>query len=272
MVQSEKMSVLGNLVAGVAHEINNPTGFLQGNIQPAQEYVQDLLGLIDLYQQQFPNPGDKIESEIEAIELEFIRSDLPSLLESMNIGVERIKTISKSLRIFSRKDTEEKTKFNLHDGINSTLLILKHRTKPNQHRPAIKIVKKYQEIPDVQCFPGQLNQVFMNILANAIDAFDEANVGKSYDEIKANTNCITIETSVLNAHQVQIQIKDNGCGMNPETKERIFEQGFTTKGVGKGTGLGMAIARQIVTEKHGGTITCHSELGKGTTFAIGLPI
>ncbi|MGB0561259.1 MAG: trifunctional serine/threonine-protein kinase/ATP-binding protein/sensor histidine kinase [Spirulinaceae cyanobacterium] len=270
LVQSEKMSALGNLVAGVAHEINNPVGFLQGNIQPAQDYVQDLLGLIDLYQEKVPNPDTDIVEEIEAIDLEFIREDLPNLIGSMNTGVDRIRNISNSLRTFSRKDQEHKTVFNLHDGIESTLLILKHRTKANEQRPAVQILKNYGDLPEVQCFPGQLNQVFMNILANAIDAFDEANQGKTYDEIEASPNQIAIATSVID-EQVQIKIQDNGCGMKPETVERIFEQGFTTKGVGKGTGLGMAIAHQIITEKHGGTITCTSQLGTGTTFIIVLP-
>ena len=272
LVQSEKMSALGNLVAGVAHEINNPTGFLQGNIEPARDYVRDLLGLINLYRAEYPQPSKAIQEELEAIDLEFIREDLPNLLESMNLGVERIRHISNSLRTFSRTDQESKTSFNIHEGIDSTLLILKHRTKASEQRPAIEIVKDYADIPEVQCFPGQLNQVFMNLLANAIDAFEEAKRGKSSADIKANLNRITIRTSILDKELLQIQIQDNGCGMKPETKKRIFEQGFTTKGVGKGTGLGMAIARQIVVERHGGTITCFSELGKGTEFIIFLPL
>ncbi len=270
LVQSEKMSALGNLVAGVAHEINNPIGFLQGNIEPARDYVEDLLGLIDLYQKKMPNPDAEIEEEIEAIELEFIREDLPKLLESMTIGVERIGNISNSLRTFSRKDREQKTEFDIHEGIDSTLLILKHRTKAKVERPEIEIIKDYQELPEINCYPGQLNQVFMNIIANAIDAFDEANEGKTYSEIEANPNRITIRTSMLE-EAVEIMISDNAGGMKPEILDRIFEQGFTTKGVGKGTGLGMAIARNIVTEKHGGTITCDSNIGVGTTFALVLP-
>ncbi|NEO87290.1 MAG: AAA family ATPase [Spirulina sp. SIO3F2] len=270
LVQSEKMSALGNLVAGVAHEINNPVGFLKGNIQPAQNYVQDLLGLIDILLTKAPNNDPQIQDEVEEIDLEFVREDLPKLLNSMNAGVDRIRNISDSLRTFSRKDQEHKTDFDLHEGIDSTLLILKHRTKANEQRPQIQIRKSYGELPGVQCFPGQLNQVFMNILANAIDVFDEANQEKSYQEIEVSPNIITITTSVVD-DQVQIQLQDNGCGMKPETVERIFEQGFTTKAVGKGTGLGMAIAHQIITEKHGGTIVCNSELGQGTTFTITLP-
>ena len=271
LVQSEKMSSLGQLVAGVAHEINNPVGFLKGNIQPAQNYVKDLLGLIDLYQEKMPNPDAEIEDEIEEIDLDFVREDLPNIINSMNAGVERIRKISDGLRIFSRQDRDHKTAFNLHEGIDSTLLILTHRTKTNEQRPEVKVIKNYGELPDVQCFPGQLNQVFMNILANDIDAFDEANQGKTFKEIKVDPNMITITTSVVD-EQVKIQIQDNACGMKPETIERIFEQGFTTKEVGKGTGLGMAIAHQIITEKHGGSIECSSELGKGTIFTIALPI
>nr|WP_239121197.1 ATP-binding protein [Spirulina major] len=265
------MSSLGQLVAGIAHEINNPVGFLKGNIQPAQNYIKDLLGLIDLYQEKMPNPDADIEDEIKEIDLEFIREDLPNIINSMNSGVDRIRNISDGLRIFSRQDRDYKTAFNIHEGIESTILILKHRTKSNEQRPAVEVVKNYGDLPEVQCFPGQLNQVFMNILANAFDAFEEANQGKTFEEIKADPNIITITTSVVDK-QVQIQIQDNACGMKRETIERIFEQGFTTKEVGKGTGLGMAIAHQIITEKHGGSIECSSEFGKGTIFTIALSI
>ena len=271
LVQGEKMSALGNLVAGVAHEINNPVGFLQGNIKPAKDYVQDLLGLIDLYQEKYPEPDAEIEDEIEAIDLDFVREDLPNLIESMNTGADRIRSISTSLRTFSRMDVEHKTAFDIHDGIDSTLLILKHRTKANEARPAVEITKYYGELPELQCFPGQLNQVFMNILANAIDAFDDANRGKSCEEIEREPNRIQIHTVIM-SEGVQVQIRDNGCGIEPDAVERIFEQGFTTKRVGKGTGLGMAIAHQIVTEKHGGSITCASKLGEGSTVRIILPL
>ena len=271
LVQSEKMSSLGQLVAGVAHEINNPVGFIKGNIQPALYHVKDLLGLIDLYQEKMPNPDADIEDEIQEIDLEFVRQDLPNIINSMNSGVDRIRNISDALRIFSRQDRDYKTAFNIHEGIDSTILILKHRTKGNEQRPAVEVVKNYGELPEVQCFPGQLNQVFTNILANAIDAFEEANQSKTFEEIKADPNIITITTSVVD-RQVQIQIKDNACGMKLETIERIFEYGFTTKEVGKGTGLGMAIAHQIITEKHGGSIECSSEQGIGTIFTIALPI
>ncbi len=270
IVQSEKMSALGNLMSGVAHEINNPLGFIMGNIKLAQDNLADLLKHLELYEEN--TAAEEIEDHAEEIDLEYLREDFPNILKSMNVGVEQMKNISTSLRIFSRKDQEHKTKFNIHDGIESTLVILKHRTKASDQRPAIEIIKEYSELPAINCFAGQLNQVFMNILGNAIDAFEEANVGKTLAQIKQNPNRITLYTSVIESKNVQIQIEDNGSGMKPETKARIFEQGFTTKGVGKGTGLGMAIAHQIITEKHGGQITCESTVGEGTTFTIILPI
>ncbi|MDJ1182466.1 trifunctional serine/threonine-protein kinase/ATP-binding protein/sensor histidine kinase [Roseofilum casamattae] len=271
LVQSEKMSALGNLVAGVAHEINNPVAFIAGNLDPARDYLDDLFRIIDLYQQELPHPSKAIEEEIEAIDLEFLRDDLPQLISSMQEGTDRIRHISTSLRTFSRTDKEYKVPFNVHEGIDSTLLILKHRLKANEERPDIEIIKEYGQLPEVQCFPGQLNQVFMNLIANAIDALDEGNNGRSFDEIAARPNQIEIRTFIEH-QQVKICIRDNGTGMPEEVQERIFEQGFTTKGVGKGTGLGMAIALSIIEEKHGGRISCHSELGKGTEFAIAIPL
>ena len=270
-IQNEKMAALGNLVAGIAHEINNPVGFIAGNLEPARYYLEDLFRLIDLYQQKYPDPDAEIEAEIEAIDLEFLRSDLPQLISSMREGTERICHISTSLRTFSRTDKEHKVAFDIHQGIESTLLILKHRLKSNEERPAIEIVKDYGDLPEVQCFPGQLNQVFMNLIANAIDALESASEGRSFDEIAANPNRIVIKTEATE-EEVTVSIIDNGTGMSEEVKQRIFEQGFTTKAVGKGTGLGMAIALSIVAEKHGGAIACHGELGKGTEFIISLPL
>ncbi|MGB3404217.1 MAG: ATP-binding protein, partial [Microcoleaceae cyanobacterium] len=272
LVQSEKMSALGNLMAGVAHEINNPVGFIAGNLQPAQDYVQDLLGLIDLYQQKYPEPDEEIEAEIEEMDLEFVREDLPELISSMAAGTNRIAHISNSLRSFSRTDTERQVLFDVHEGLDSTLLILKHRLKANEKRPEIEIVCEYDnKLPEINCFPGQLNQVFMNLIANGIDALDESNSGRSFEEITANPNRITIQTKVT-SEGIMIGIGDNGKGMPEEVKNRIFEQGFTTKGVGKGTGLGLAIARQIVAEKHHGSLKVDSQVGKGTEFCISLPI
>lgn len=273
LIQREKMSALGNLVAGVAHEINNPAGFLSGNLQPAQDCVRDLFGMLDLYQKTFPNPGREIEAEIQRIDLAYLREDLPKIFHSMREGIRRIGSISTSLRTFSRADTESRVPFNLHEGLESTLLILKHRLKANEHRPAIEVVTNYHEMPSIQCFPGQLNQVFMNLLANAIDAIDESNPGKSFAEIKLQPNHITVTTQLSTCQQwAVIKTQDNGMGMNEETKQRIFENLFTTKEVGKGTGLGLAIARQIIVEKHSGTIEVNSVLGQGTEFILKIPV
>ena len=271
MVQSEKMASLGNLVAGVAHEVNNPIGFLNGSINNGKDHVKDLLAHLALYQQHYPNPVIPIQDHAEDIDLEYICEDLPQLLNSMQGATDRIKSISTSLRIFSRADTEYKVSANLHEGINSTVLILKYRLKANQFRPAIEVKTDYGDIPEVDCFPGQINQVFMNILANAIDVFDEMVQGRSFKELEAHPQIITISTTVVD-DQVQISIRDNGKGISEEVQAKIFDHLFTTKGVGKGTGLGLTIARQIVEKKHGGSLTVQSALGQGTEFLIQLPI
>jgi signal transduction histidine kinase len=271
IVQSEKMASLGNLVAGVAHEINNPIGFLNGSIKNARDYVQDLFGHLALYQQHYPTPVEPIQDNAEDIDLEYLSQDFPKLLDSMTDATDRITGISTSLRTFSRADTDYKVSANLHEGIDSTLLILKYRLKANEHRPAIEVIQDYGDLPTIPCFPGQLNQVFMNILANAIDIFDEMAQGVSFDQLKSHPQNITIRTTTQ-ANQVQIQISDNGKGMTEEVRTRIFDHLFTTKGVGKGTGLGLAIARQIVVEKHGGAIAVNSIVGEGTTFTISLPV
>jgi len=272
LIQNEKMSALGNLVAGVAHEINNPVGFLSGNLKPAQDYIKDLFGLIDLYQRNYPAPTQDIQNEIEEIDLEYVREDLPKLLESMKLGVERICNISTSLRTFSRADKDYKVPFDIHEGLDSTILILKHRLKASETRPEIEIVKEYSNLPLIHCFPGQLNQVFMNVIANAIDALEESNEGRSLEQIKLNPNRIVIQTMVTRNNHVAIRIRDNGIGMSEETKYRIFDHLFTTKAVGKGTGLGLAITYQIVVEKHAGTIEVNSAPNQGTELLIELPV
>ncbi|HEY9849531.1 MAG TPA: HAMP domain-containing sensor histidine kinase, partial [Leptolyngbyaceae cyanobacterium] len=217
-----------------------------------------------------PERTDKIKVHAEEIDLEYSLSDLPKMLDSMSVACDRLKNISTSLRTFSRADRDCKVPFNIHEGIDSTLLILKHRLKANDQRPAIEVITNYGNLPPVECFSGQLNQVFMNIIANAIDALDESNNQRSFAEIKANPNQITIETSRAD-NQVKIAIADNGKGMSESVKSKIFDHLFTTKAVGKGTGLGLAIAKSIVVEKHGGSIQVNSQFGVGTEFVITLP-
>ena len=270
VIQSEKMSALGGLVAGVAHEINNPVGCILGNVGATQAYISDLLYLLELYEEQVPNPDDLLAEELEEIDLDYVRDDLPKLVRAMKDSGDRIKTISKSLRTFSRADTDSKQSFNVNEGIESTVLILRHRLKPNEHRPAIEVVADYQEIPAIDCFPGQLNQVFMNILANAIDALDESSQDRSMADMQANPLRITIQTTVDNK-QIKVSLGDNGPGMPEAVKRKIFDHLFTTKAVGKGTGLGLAIAQKIIVEAHGGTIAVQSEPGQGTEFCIRLP-
>ncbi|MGB3654680.1 MAG: HAMP domain-containing sensor histidine kinase [Rivularia sp. (in: cyanobacteria)] len=267
------MSVLGNLVAGVAHETNNPIGFIDGNLHHANEYIQDLVDRLKLYHQHYPKPVLEIKENAETIDLDFLLEDLPKMVNSMKLGTERIRDISTSLRTFSRADTDKKTSFDIHAGIDSTILILKHRLKANEKRPEIEIIKNYGNLSKVDCFPGQLNQVFMNILANAIDALDDYNIGRSFEEIKEQPNQITISTEeLIGKNQIAIYIQDNGSGIPEGVKMQIFDHLFTTKGVGNGTGLGLSIARQIVEDKHQGSLECISNIGKGTEFIIKISI
>jgi predicted ATPase/signal transduction histidine kinase len=268
MIQSEKMSALGNLVAGIAHEINNPIGFVSGNLNEAEKTVQDLVEHLNLYRDRALEP--EIADHAENIDLDYIIADLPKMIGSMKVGCDRIKGISTSLRTFSRADTDRPVACNIHDGIDSTLMILKHRLKANENRPEIAVIKDYGDLPPIECYAGQLNQVFMNLLANAIDALDESNQGRDYEDIM---NKIMIKTELsIDRQQVIIRIRDNGVGISEQVRSKIFDELFTTKGVGKGTGLGLAIARQIVVEKHGGEIKVNSVLSEGTEFAIALPI
>ncbi|MGB3532481.1 MAG: AAA family ATPase [Microcoleaceae cyanobacterium] len=272
LVQSEKMSALGEMMSGITHEINNPLGFISGNINQVEETTTDLLSYLELYQQYHP-PGEEVTAYGSEIELEYLLEDLPEMVTSMKTGVNRIQDISKSMRIFSRADQDNKVEFDLHEGLDSTLLILKHRLKANDKRPEIKVIKDYGNFPKINGFPGQLNQVFMNILANAIDVFDEMSQKQLIAEIKQNPYQITLKTELDSTQKsVNIQIKDNGCGMPEAVKNKIFEHLYTTKVVGKGTGLGLSIARQIVIDKHKGKLECHSTVGVGTEFIIQLPI
>jgi predicted ATPase/signal transduction histidine kinase len=271
LIHTEKISSLGQLVAGVAHEVNNPVGFISGNLTYAEEYTQDLMELLALYRQAMPLPPDAIAEKIEDIDLEYLLQDFPKLLSSMRVGIQRIRDIMSSLRTFSRMDTNEKQPANIHNGIDSTLLILQHRIKAKSYRPAIQIHKQYGDVPDVNCFAGQLNQVFMNLLANAIDAFDDLNRDRTYAEIEADPNTISITTAIAHAW-VTITIADNGPGIAPETQAKLFEPFFTTKEAGRGTGLGLSISRQIIEEQHGGRLTLKSTLGEGSRFTIQIPL
>ena len=267
LIQNEKMSSLGQLVAGVAHEINNPVNFIYGNITHADAYIQDLLRLLQRYQHYYPNPVPQLQAELEASDIEFILEDLPKILDSMKVGTDRIRQIVQSLRIFSRTDEAEIKSVNIHEGIDSTLMILGHRLKAFSNRPNIEVVKEYGNLPLVECYPGPLNQVFMNILSNAIDALDEA-----IDMQKISTPSIAIHTEVLDGKNIGIRITDNALGMPENVQKKIFDPFFTTKPVGKGTGMGLSISYQIITEKHGGTLSCKSKPGVGTQFAIAIPL
>jgi signal transduction histidine kinase len=271
LIQSEKMSTLGQLVAGIGHEINNPIGFIGGSCGNIEEYINDIFSLIKLQQEKLADSDDReIEELIEEIDLEYLMEDLPKLMNSMRQGIARLKDISLSLRTFARTDIAHQVEYQIHEGLDSTLMLLKHRLKDIGNRPQIDIIKNYNELPPITCYPGQLNQVFMNIIANAIDAFDDLH---SADDSTTNLPyTITIATSVDSTQNtVSICIEDNALGMTPEVQSRIFEQSFTTKPVGKGTGLGLAISHQIIVDKHSGKIDCFSTAGKGTKFIITLP-
>ncbi|MBW4671373.1 MAG: hybrid sensor histidine kinase/response regulator [Cyanomargarita calcarea GSE-NOS-MK-12-04C] len=268
LVQQEKLSSLGQLIAGIGHEINNPINFIYSNIAPAKKYIYEITKVLQLYHKYYPEPVGEIEEQKEAVDLDFAVKDLSKIMDSMHLGTERIKNISISLRNFSRSDTASKIPANLHDGLDSTQLILQHRLKACG-RPKIEIIKNYGHLPLVECYPGQINQVFMNILANAIDAIEEGvDNGKKFHSDFA----ITICTELIEDSHVAIRIADNGLGMTEEVKQQLFQPMFTTKPVGKGTGLGLSICYQIVVEKHGGKLSCVSALGEGCEFVIEIPV
>ncbi|MBW4666100.1 MAG: hybrid sensor histidine kinase/response regulator [Cyanomargarita calcarea GSE-NOS-MK-12-04C] len=269
IVQQEKMSMLGQLVAGVAHEINNPIGCICGNMNPIKEYITDITQILQVCQENESYLPDNVRNTIASCDLEFIIEDLPKLLNSIKLSTERIKGISISLRNFARADTSAKVAVDLHEGIDGTLLILGHRIKASSQRPDIEIIKQYNQLPKVECYPGQINQVFMNILANAIDAIDE---NWQHNKLDNNSLTIKINTEISNYQYVTIRITDNGMGMSEVVQNRVFEQFFTTKPMGQGTGLGLAIAYQIIVEKHNGKLAVNSTPGQGTEFVITLPI
>jgi GAF domain-containing protein len=268
LIQSEKMAGLGQLVAGVAHEINNPISFIYGNITYVNEHSENLFKLLRLYQKQYPKTTGEIQKQVVALDLDFISDDLPKILASMKIGAERISQLVLSLRTFSRLDETEMKLVDIHKGIDSTLLILQHRLQPENNSFAIEVVKQYGELPQILCYAAQMNQVFMNILNNAIDALENsANSGKIIDNPK-----IWIRTEVIEGNSILIWIADNGCGIPEMMQSRIFEPFFTTKQPGQGTGLGLSISYQIIVEKHGGNIKYVSEPGNGCEFRIEIPM
>lgn len=277
LIHSEKMSSLGQLVAGIAHEINNPVNFIHGNLNHATQYAQDLIEVLGLYQKHYPQPVPEVSERAQRIDLEFLTEDFPRMLGSMHIGAERIRNIVLSLRNFSRLDDSEMKPTNIHTGLESTLLILQYRLKPRPPLPPIRLIKEYGDLPPVECHSSQLNQVFMNVLVNAIDAIEEAALSRLEHECTLPQNTITIQTSVLPSKvdgvpRALIRIVDNGPGISAEVQSRLFDSFFTTKPEGKGTGLGLSISHQIVVERHRGTLRCTSQPGQGTEFWIEIPI
>lgn len=266
MVQAEKMSSLGQLVAGVAHEINNPVNFIFGNLTHISDYADSFLEIIRLYQAAFPQPGTDIEQALDDLEIDFIAEDLPKLLNSMKVGADRIREIVASLRNFSRMDEAEQKAADIHEGIDSTLMILQNRLKARSDRPAIQIQRHYGSRQKVECFPGQLNQVFMNLLSNSIDALEEAWQAQLVQQPEI------VITTACTGQYLTISIRDNGRGMSETVQQKIFNPFFTTKPVGQGTGMGLSISYQIVVEKHQGLLTCQSEVGQGTEFVVAIPV
>ncbi len=267
LIQAEKMSSIGQMVAGVAHEINNPISFIYGNIIPAAQYARDLVKLIQLYQQHYPEPFPELAEELTEVEVDFIAEDFPKIMASMQEGANRIKQIVLSLRNFSRLDETERKVIDIHEGIESTLVILQHRLQSQPKGRKIQVIKNYGELPKVECYPAQLNQVFMNLLLNALDAVEESSANCT-----GKVNLIRIVTEISSENQVCVRIADSGAGICPEVQSRMFDPFFTTKPIGSGTGLGLSISYQIVKDSHGGKLKCHSEVGRGTEFAIELPI
>ncbi|MFE1743689.1 ATP-binding protein [Coleofasciculus sp. H7-2] len=279
LIQTEKMSSLGQMVAGVAHEINNPVNFIHGNLVYVSEYTQNLLRLVQLYQKHYPNPITEIKEQTETVEIDFIIADLDKILSSMKIGTERIRQIVLSLRNFSRLDEADMKAVDIHEGIDSTLLILQNRLKAKPEHPAIEVVKEYGNLPLVECYAGQMNQVFMNIISNAIDALEAVHgscfIVHGNEQSTMNheqSPRIRISTQVLHPDRVAVRISDNGLGMTQEVRKRLFDPFFTTKPVGQGTGLGLSISYQIVVEKHSGMLRCISETGQGAEFWIEIPM
>jgi signal transduction histidine kinase len=272
MVQNEKMATLGQMVAGVAHEINNPINFIHGNLTYLDQYAYNLLHLIQLYRDHYPEPSSEIVNAIDAVDLNFLEEDLSKVLRSMRMGTDRIRNVVLSLSNFSHCDESESKLVRIQESIDSTLMILNHRLENQPDRPEIQVIKDYGNLPPVECYVGQLSQVLMNLISNAIDALEERDQNRTFDEIRTTPSTIWITAEVLQNQRLSIQIADNGQGMSEEVRSQIFNSFFTTKPVGKGTGLGLSISHQIITERYGGKLACESTPGQGTKFAIEIPV
>jgi signal transduction histidine kinase len=272
-IQKEKMVALGQLVAGIAHEVNNPISFIYGNLQYVSQYMQDLVNVIEVYKEEYSKPTAKIQQIIKDTDLNFLTLDLQDLMGAMHRGAERIRLIVLALQNFSRHDEADMKKVNIHEGIDSSLVMLQHRLKETADRPAIAVVKEYDRLPLVACYPGELNQVFMHLLNNAIDALDKG-VG-SGESGMVKTQYLTPEVRIYTKsdnHTVHICIADNGPGIPESVRSRAFDPFFTTKSVGKGSGLGLSISHQIIVQKHRGQLSLRSSLGQGAEFLIEIPV
>jgi signal transduction histidine kinase len=271
LIQAEKVATLGQMTAGIAHEVNNPISFIAGNLNFIEEYFQEIVNLLKLYQKYLPDPPAEIQNAIKTTDISYLLNDLSQIIQSMQLGTDRVTEIVSSLNKFSRQGEAEKKRANLHEGLETTLLIVGHRLKGNAHRLAIQLSKEYGELPLIECYPGELNQVFMNLIGNAIDAIEEIQKNQTCEEISKYHGVIRIKTEVI-GEGVILRIADNGSGISEADRTKIFDAFYTTKAIGKGTGLGLSIAYQIVVNNHHGKLTCHSIQGEGTEFVIELPM